>query len=476
MTKGHYMNETPNIVTREHIEQTITHLRAFFHSGSTRPLVWRIRQLQALHRMLSEQDHRLVEALKADLGKAEEESYLTEISFVKGEIHHMLKSLRRWLKPKKVRLPLGFQPARAKLMYEPLGTVLILAPWNYPVMLLLSPLVGALASGNTVLLKPSEVAGHTAQVLAEIIPQYLDSQAVQVIQTDVQGTSIILEYAFDHIFYTGSSSVGKIIMAAAAKHLTPVTLELGGKSPVWIDDTVDIQAAARRIAWAKFLNAGQTCVAPDYILTTDAVAERLIPELRRAIERLYPQAQNNPDYGQIINQRHTERIQQLLSDVQEKQIVMGGHVDVAQRYIEPTIVDDVALDSKLMQEEIFGPILPIVRVSTLNDAIQYINSQPKPLALYVFSNDEHCRTQMEEKTSSGALCFNFAVAYLGAKNLPFGGVGNSGMGRYMGEYSLLTFGHQKPVFTKPLWLDTLRLVAAPYNRLSRLVAKWFVER
>lgn len=470
------MSDTP-ILDEAVVMQVVEQLRDYFRSGQTYPLNWRINQLKALRSMLDEHEHDFAEALRADLGKAWAESKLTEIGFVKGEISYTLKHLKKWLKPKRAAIPLSLQPASGKLVYEPLGTVLIIAPWNYPLMLVLSPLVGALACGNTVLLKPSELSPHVAALISELLPQYVDAQAVKVFEADAEGTAKILTQSFDHIFYTGGAAVAKKVMAAAVQHLTPVTLELGGKSPTWIDDSVDLKHVAQRLAWAKFINAGQTCVAPDYVLTTDDVADRLVPKLIRAVEALYSATPRScADYGRMINQRHTQRIAALLDDGASAQIVHGGEVDIDERYVAPTIIDRVTVDMKLMSEEIFGPLLPIVRVRDFKAAIDYINSQPKPLALYAFTDDKERRMQLIEQTSSGALGFNLALAHLSAHELPFGGIGMSGQGRYMGKYSIDTFSHLKPIISKPLWPNTMKLIAPPYNRITDLVVKYFVER
>ncbi|UJF24952.1 aldehyde dehydrogenase family protein [Suttonella sp. R2A3] len=464
-------------LTQTEIEDTLAKLRGFYQSGQSKPLAWRLEQLKALARMLDEQEAAFTEALKQDLGKAACESALTEIGFVASEIRYTLKHLKKWLKPKRVRIPLSLQPASGRLIYEPLGTVLIIAPWNYPLMLLLSPLVGALAAGNTALLKPSEHAPNVARLCAELLPKYLDQRAIAVIITDGAGSAKLLEARFDHIFYTGGAAVAQKVMAAAARHLTPVTLELGGKSPLWIDGSVHLENAAYRIAWAKWLNAGQTCVAPDYILTTEAMAEPLIAALKKAVVQIYSEhVRESADYGRIIHEQHLERLKGLLTDVDPQQVVLGGEIDAETRYIAPTIVDRVLNDAQLMQEEIFGPILPIVRVADVDEAIAFINAREKPLALYVFSDDEIIRTKYREQTSSGALCFNIAVAHLSAPELPFGGVGQSGFGRYMGRYSLETFSHQKPIMSKPLWLETMRWIAPPYNRLTQWVIKHIVNR
>ncbi|MDO5696313.1 MAG: aldehyde dehydrogenase family protein, partial [Eubacteriales bacterium] len=425
--------------------------------------------------MLEEHEESWLQALQEDLGKCACEGRLTETGFVKGEIRHMLRHMERWLKPRKASMPLSLFPGRAKLVHEPKGVVLIMAPWNYPLMLILSPLVGALAAGNAVLLKPSELASQTSALLARLVPRYLDHDAVRVLEADAEGTGLILKERFDHIFYTGNPHVAKIVMAAAAEYLTPVTLELGGKSPAWVDEYVDMDAVARRLAWAKFLNAGQTCVAPDYVLTTRSAAQKLAEALQRAVENMYGKdVQNSKHYGRIINDRHVQRLKMLLKDVDEDQIAFGSHIDEDQRYAAPTVLNGVRADQAVMKEEIFGPILPIVHVEDASAAIDFINCRPKPLALYVFSSKKDIRKRFEEETSSGALCHHFAVAHLGAKSLPFGGVGESGMGRYMGRYSLETFSHQKPVFGKPLGWDTLRFVSAPYGRLTDWVIRFFI--
>lgn len=449
-------------------------LRAAFDRGHTRPLAWRIAQLQALDRMLVDDADAIHAALLADLGKCAVESRLTETAFLRAEIAHALKHLRRWLRPKRVAIPLSLQPASGRLVPEPLGAVLVIAPWNYPVQLLLAPLVGALAAGNAVVLKPSEVSPNVAATLARLVPRYLDNEAVVVVEGGVAETTALLREQFDHIFYTGNSTVARVVMAAAAQHLTPVTLELGGKSPLWIDDSVDMAAAARRIAWAKFLNAGQTCVAPDYVLATPAVADKLVAHLRSAIRELYgSDPRGNPAYGRIIDGRHVAR---LLAQIDPERCAIGGEHDAGERYIAPTVLYPATAGDASMQDEIFGPILPVVPVADANAAIAFIRARPKPLALYAFTSDRALRQRFIDKTSSGALVFDFAVAHLTAPDMPFGGIGNSGMGAYHGEASFRIFSHFKPVMTKPLWPDTLRLIFPPYGKTVERVIDWLLVR
>ncbi|KJC65473.1 aldehyde dehydrogenase family protein [Agreia bicolorata] len=443
------------------ISEHVTAVRSSFDSGRTRSLRWRMEQLNGLRDFLLERGPELERALRDDLAKNPSESQLTEIGVVLAEVSHTISSLKSWLRPRSVPVPLALAPASASVMLEPLGVVLIISPWNYPVQLLLAPLVGALAAGNAVVLKPSELAPATSAVMARFLPRYLDDRSVIVVEGGVDETTDLLAERFDHIFYTGNSRVARIVAAAAAKNLTPVTLELGGKSPVYVDDTVDIDAAARRIAWGKFLNAGQTCVAPDYVLATADVAGRLVEALRRAIGSLYGlDARQTTDYGRIVNDAQFERLSGL---VNAGTSAIGGRFDASERYIEPTVLVDVDRNDEVMAQEIFGPILPIVTVTGLDDAIAYIRSGDKPLALYAFTDDKTARRRFLTETSSGAVGFGVTVAHLSVPGLPFGGVGESGTGSYHGRRSVETFSHEKAVLSKPLTPDTLGLVYPPYT-------------
>ncbi|MCS5733940.1 aldehyde dehydrogenase family protein [Herbiconiux daphne] len=439
----------------------VPRLRESFERGVTRSYRWRVQQLTALRSLLDENAAAIEDALFHDLGKNPAESQLTEVGIVLSEIDHTLSHLRSWLRPRRVAVPLAIAPATASTMLEPLGVVLVIAPWNYPVQLLLAPVVGALAAGNAVVLKPSELAPATSALLASLIERYLDPRAVAVVEGGVPETTALLAERFDHIFYTGNGAVGRIVMTAAAKHLTPVTLELGGKSPVYVDDTVDLAAAARRIAWGKFMNAGQTCVAPDYLLATRQVADRLVPHLIDAIAELYDgDPRTSSSYGRIVNDHHFGRLTSLLAG---QNVLAGGRTDARTRYIAPTVLGDVSRDADVMQQEIFGPILPIVPVDGLDDAIAFIRSGEKPLALYAFTTSKTAARRILTETSSGAVGFGVPVAHLTVPGLPFGGVGESGMGNYHGRRSIETFSHQKAVLSKRLAPDTLKLVYPPFT-------------
>ncbi|MGJ4843098.1 aldehyde dehydrogenase family protein [Leifsonia sp. Le1] len=454
--------------------QTADDLRASFDRGITKPLSWRLAQLRALRRMLTERSAEFEDALLSDLGKNPTESQIAELGFVVGEIDHMTRHLRRWLRPKRVGVPGALLPAGASIVREPVGVVLVIAPWNYPVQLLLAPVVGALAAGNAVLLKPSELAPATSSAMARLVPEYLDTRAVAVVEGGVEETTGLLAQRWDHIFFTGNGRVGRIVAAAAVEHLTPVTLELGGKSPVYVDDTTDLDAAAQRIAWGKFMNAGQTCVAPDYVLATPSVAARLATALAAAVSDLYgADPSTSPDYGRIVDDRQLQRLTTLLD---AGATVTGGTHDAASRYLAPTVLIDVPRDAPVMREEIFGPILPIVTVDGLDDAIRYIRSGDKPLALYVFSEDKRVRRRFLTETSSGAVGFGVPAAHLAVAGLPFGGVGASGMGAYHGEHSLRTFSHEKAVLTKSLKPDTMRLIYPPFTEAKDRFARRLLRK
>ncbi|MFE1773601.1 aldehyde dehydrogenase family protein [Streptomyces sp. NPDC059008] len=426
----------------------VDRLRATFATRRTASPDWRRGQLTALRTLLTDHRDDLLAALATDLGKGPEEAYRTEIGFTVNEIDHTLDRLDDWLAPRPAELPERLLPATARVVREPLGVVLVIAPWNYPLQLALAPLVGALAAGNCVVVKPSELAPATSAAIARLLPRYLDAEAVTVVEGAVPETTALLAQRFDHIFYTGNGAVGRIVMAAAARHLTPVTLELGGKSPVVLDAGTDLAAAARRLVAGKFLNAGQTCVAPDYVLAIGETARAVEPHLAEAVREAYgTDPATAPEYGRIVNERHFDRLTALLDS---GRTVVGGSHDRATRYLAPTVLAEVSSDAPVMQEEIFGPVLPIVPVPDLDAAIAFINDRDKPLALYAFTDSDDTKNRLLTETSSGALTFGLPVAHLTAPDLPFGGVGESGMGRYHGEYSLDTFSHTKAVLDKPL--------------------------
>ncbi|EPD64184.1 MULTISPECIES: aldehyde dehydrogenase family protein [Streptomyces] len=427
----------------------VARLRATFRTGRTKPVERRTAQLHRLREMLTDNGPDLAAALHADLGKSSAESRRTEIGFTIREIDHTLDHLADWLRPESAPVPahLGTD-ARAWTQYDPLGVVLVIAPWNYPAQLLLTPLVGALAAGNAVVVKPSEMAPATSAVLARLLRAHLDTDAVAVVEGGIPETTALLAERFDHIFYTGNGTVGRVVLRAAAEHLTPVTLELGGKSPAFVDRGTDLDVVADRLVRGKFLNAGQTCVAPDYVLTDPETAAALEPRLARAVESVYgtdPEACG--EYGRIVNERHFDRLVGLLDS---GRVVVGGDSDRTTKYIAPTVLADVDPEAPVMREEIFGPVLPVVTVPDLDATIGFINDRDKPLALYVFSESDETRGRIAAETSSGGIGHGLPLAHLTVSDLPFGGVGESGMGNYHGRYSIETFSHRKAVLEKPL--------------------------
>ncbi|MGI5500143.1 aldehyde dehydrogenase family protein [Lentzea sp. CA-135723] len=467
--------------TTADIPAVVSAAREVFDSGATRSPAVRAASLKAMRAMLVENEAAFEAALWEDLHKGAGEAQLTEISVVLAEISHTLRHLRKWTRAKRGPVPMVLWPARAKLVSEPLGVVLVIAPWNYPVLLLLAPLVGVLAAGNTAVLKPSELAPTTSALMARLVPRYFGDGAVRVVEGAVPETTDLLAQRFDHIVFTGSGTVGRIVMRAAAEHLTPVTLELGGKSPAWFDDDAHVDQAARRLVWAKFTNAGQTCVAPDYVLTTPDRVPALVEACRRAIADLWgtdPRA--SADYGRIVNERQFDRLVSLLDGTN---VVVGGEHDRAERYLAPTVVTlsgttAIGPDAAhpVLREEIFGPVLPIVAVDTVDEAVDLVTGWDKPLALYVFSASARTRRLFEERTSSGAVVHDAGLVHVAAAGLPFGGVGASGMGAYHGTYSWQAFSHLKPVLRKPLLLDTLRLAQPPFHDLGRKLSQALMRR
>lgn len=433
------------------IAPRVNQLRSTFESGVTKDYAWRVKQLQQIKKMTLEQQDIILAALQKDLSKGTMESWTSEVGFVIGDVDHTIKCLKKWMKPRKVSTPIAAQPGKSYQLPEPLGTVLIIGAWNYPFQLVIAPLIAAISAGNCAVLKPSELAVHTSRVLAEIIPQYLDNNAYSVVQGAVEETTELLKQRFDHILYTGGEVVGKIVMRAAAEFLTPVTLELGGKSPCIVDNDTNVSVTAARIAWSKWMNAGQTCVAPDYILVEKSKAEELISALKVKLAEFYgDDLQANKDYGRIINSRHHAR---LCSYLEDQNIVVGGEHDVDSRFLAPTIVLDPDLDSPLMKEEIFGPILPIITLDDISQAIGFVNQRAKPLALYVYTNNSDFSDKVSKQTSAGNMCINDGFMFMVNPDLPFGGVGNSGMGAYHGQSGFDTFSHLKTVMKRSFMFD-----------------------
>jgi len=414
----------------------MSELRASFGSGLTRPLAWRRQQLDALEQMLKDNEQAIEKALMQDLNKPPQEVLLGEVSLLFSEIRHARHRLSRWSRPRRVPTPMVGQPGRSRVQPEPLGIVLIMGAWNYPVQLILSPLIPALAAGNAVVLKPSEIAAHTAALIAELIPKYLDQRAIRVVEGAVPETTELLKQRFDHIFYTGGAAVGRIVMKAAAEHLTPVTLELGGKSPCVIDKGADLNSAARRIIWGKCLNAGQTCIAPDYVLVTPEDRDGLIAAMQDELESMYGSDRlASADYCKIINPRHFERLAGYLND---GKVAIGGRTDV-----EP--------DAAVMQEEIFGPILPILEIKNIDQAIDFIQERDKPLSAYLFTRSRASEQRFAANVSTGNLCINDVLMFMSVPDLPFGGVGESGMGQYHGQAGFDRLSHLKSVMRRSRW-------------------------
>lgn len=436
------INPTTSILERQ---------QQFFDSGKTKEMEFRIESLKRLYQAIENYETDILAALRTDLNNPAFEAYATEIGMVREEITYMLKNMKRLFKPQRVRTPLAQFPSVSRVYKEPYGQVLIIAPWNYPFLLTISPLVGALAAGNTAVIKPSEFAPATSAVVKEMIEKTFDAAHVTVVEGAVEVNQSLLSKNFDLIFFTGSKEVGKIVMEKAAQHLTPVVLELGGKSPTIVDQTANIKIAGKRIAWGKVINAGQTCVAPDYVLVHEVVKEELIEEIQKNLEAFLGQyAEKNPDYPKIINERHFNRLKDL---IQTGEVIYGGQADVASHQINVTLMDNVSWADPIMQEEIFGPILPIMSYKHLDEAISQIKAQPKPLALYLFTRSKEVEKKILREISFGGGAINDTVTHLATPYMGFGGVGESGIGRYQGKESIDTFSHSKSVLKKSNLID-----------------------
>lgn len=424
--------------------------RRYFASNATLPRKFRKEQLKKLQKALKEWEKPLCEALWTDLHKSAEEAIMTELSIINGEIRNHLSHLRCWMKSRRVGTPLKMMPSRSCVVCEPLGNALIISPWNYPVQLLLNPLVGAISAGCTAILKPSPYVPNVSRVIGEMITAIFDTQYIAVVQGNRDVNSALLEERFDIIFFTGSPSLGRKVMSAAAKNLTPVVLELGGKSPCVVDKEADIEIAARRIAWGKTLNAGQTCIAPDYLLIHHSRENEFVEAFRKALMRLHGRdIKASKHYVRLVSDKAFERVS---SYIKEGNIALGGWTDAKERYIEPTLLKDVDTDSQVMQEEIFGPVLPMIPFSERSEALEFIRKREKPLALYYFGKVKEGK-EFIRLTSAGGSCINDTIMHIANENIPFGGVGNSGMGHYHGKLSFEAFSHQRSVVTTPTWLD-----------------------
>lgn len=456
--------------TQDHLHERISHLvqqqRAFFNLGQTKSVDFRIAQLKTLRQAILDHEDVISAGLKTDLNKPAFEAYFSEVRLVTEEIDYAIKHLRSWTKPQATSVSSALQPAKARICPEPLGLVLIISPWNYPFQLLLTPLVAAIAAGNCALLKPSEVAACTSGIVADMIQKTFDPAYIAVVEGGIEVNQTILAERFDHIFFTGGTAIGKIVMTAAAQHLTPVTLELGGKSPCIVDADIHVEHAARRIVWGKFINAGQTCVAPDYLLVDRRIKPALLEAMQAAIHQFYGEDPlQSPDYARIISARHFDRLAKLL---QNGNVLVGGITDPDQQYIAPTVLDQITWDDPVMQDEIFGPILPVLDYEDIAEAIDLINARPKPLALYLFSRNQQLQHRILQATSSGGVAINDTIMQTACTTLPFGGVGESGMGRYRGKAGFDALSNYKSIFVRSFWLD-LPFRYPPYgNKLDRL--------
>jgi aldehyde dehydrogenase (NAD+) len=453
-----------NVATLRSIPDTVAQLRATFRSGRTRPVEWRLAQLDALLRLLTEREADFAAALEKDLGRNAVDAWLADIAPVSAEAKFAKKELRGWMKPTRVGVPMSVQPGKAWYQYEPLGVVLVIGPWNYPIHLVLAPLVGAIAAGNCAVLKPSEHTPACSAVLAELLPQYLDAEAVAVVEGAADATQELLDQALDHCFFTGGPEIGKAVMAGAAKHLTPVTLELGGKSPVIVADDAKLRVAARRIAFAKMLNSGQTCVAPDYVLVDRKIREPFVDELTKAINEF-----STEKPLPIVNSRQAARLAALVDKAGGK-TVRGGKVDAERNQAELTVIVDPDADSDLMRDEIFGPVLPVVAVDSMDDAIEHVLQGPKPLALYLFSESRANEDRVVGEISNGGTVINSLMYHLLVPGLPFGGVGNSGTGAYHGKWGFETFSHRKAVLRRPTWPDP-SIAYPPYTKIKQWIMR-----
>lgn len=456
-------------MNEDSIKDVFESQKEYFLTDSTRDLDFRIRSLRALREEIINNEREIQEALFKDLHKSEEEAYLTEIGIIVSEINQNIKKLKRWAKPKKVRSSIACFPSSAKIVSEPYGVVLIISPWNYPFQLAISPLIGAIASGNTAIVKPAEYSPNTSNIIKKIIDKVFPSNYVKTIIGGKEENQLLLDLPFDYIFFTGSPVLGKVVMEKASKHLTPITLELGGKSPCIVDETCDIKLSAKRIAFGKFLNSGQTCIAPDHVFIHKSIKEEFVSELIKVINTFYSDDQEkSKDFGRIINELHFDRVSALLQD---GDIIFGGKVNREERYISPTLIENIKQDSELLHSEIFGPILPIIEFENIDELIETIRVKPKPLALYIFSSSKQIQNKIIFKISSGGVCVNDTIMHLVPENLPFGGVGNSGMGSYHGKKSFETFSHQRSVLIRGTFLD-IALRYPPFtNKKLSLIKK-----
>ncbi|MBY6796469.1 aldehyde dehydrogenase [Clostridium botulinum] len=454
----------------ESIRDMLKKQKSFFDKGYTKDINFRIEALKKLKHNIKINENNIFKALKIDLNKSEFETFITEIGIVYDEINGAIKNMKKWSKPKKVKTPITNFLASSYIYNEPYGVALIMSPWNYPFQLIMAPLVGAISAGNCVLLKPSELAVETEKIIVKIIKDTFSDEYIGVITGGIEESTALLKEKFDYIFYTGGINVGKIVMRAAAEHLTPITLELGGKSPCIVDKDANIDLAARRIAWGKFLNAGQTCVAPDYLVVHRNIKEKLISSIEDYIVEFFGENTfESEDYPRIINERHFKRLEGYLK---EGKIVSGGNTDINNLYIEPTIIEGINFENRIMEEEIFGPIFPVIEFEDIDKVIDIVKNNPKPLALYYFSENKEKQEFIIKNISFGGGCINDTIMHLSTSTLPFGGVGSSGIGGYHGRASFDTFSHKKSILKKSNLID-VKIRYAPFKGKINLAKRLF---
>jgi len=470
------MNDTPV----DTIPTILKDVRSAFNSGKSKSLAWRKQQIEQIYKMCDEQKEVFASAAKADFHRPNAETFLYDCGILKNDCVHTLNHIDEWVKDEARSDAIAFATMDKYIHYEPYGVCLIIGAWNYPFLLTISPLIGAIAAGNCAIIKPSELAPKSAAALASMVKKYLDPACIQVVLGGADQTQELLKGNIDHVFYTGSTAVGKIVMRAVADKMIPVVLECGGKSPVYIADDANVSVTANRIAWGKTINCGQTCLAPDYILCSKTMEIRIVPEIIKAWQSFYTEnALNSDSFCHIVNQRHFERVRKLIDP---NKVAYGGQTDANENYISPTIMTNVDSNDKVMQEEIFGPILPFITVNNEQEAVQFINARPKPLALYVFTSNKSLAQRIIDSTSSGSTCVNDVIFQIAPPSLPFGGVGESGLGNYHGKYSFETFSHSRSVVYNPTWTDPILSQRNPpytasklsnLDKLSKVHRKWF---
>lgn len=452
----------------EQLAEILEEHQSFFYTGMTRTSKFRIDQLDILKKVIKKYEKEIIQALYKDLRKSEFEAYTTEIGLIYDNISYLKKNLEKWMEPKQVKTPIALMPSKSFIVNDPYGTVLIVAPFNYPFQLVMEPLLGAIIGGNCAVIKPSEITPHTTRVIKKIVEEAFEPAYIRVLEGEKEETSLLIHAAFDFIFFTGSVKVGKILMKAAAERLTPIALELGGKSPVIVDQTANLEVAAKRIIWGKLVNAGQTCVAPDYLLVEESVKEKFVKALQKTINNFYGKtSQESPDFGRIVNEGQFNRLQEML-EKEKKQIIFGGKTDRSDLFIEPTLLDNITFLSPSMEDELFGPILPIITYTDLPTVIRQIRKLPKPLSAYMFSENENAQNYFLQELSFGGGCINDTITHVGSAYLPFGGVGNSGVQAYHGESSFQLFTHQKSILKKNTKIP-LNITFPPYKNKVKLV-------